>query len=180
MNLIEQNAVLYYADFLSLQAISIPVTDNCKYFYIHDVPMNSCYILGMSPIYDEQNQYYQQAKQEYEYLRDKVGEDGVQTFIEDISYLKAGGSVTAERMLSCIHHFSNKKNRKEAFRTYNTWKNNKKYYHTTINDDGKVEEVECSMYIYHAERSLRQSGILTGDGQNPTRYENPLEESLLR
>ena len=31
MNTIELNAILYYADYLSLRSISTPVTDNCKY-----------------------------------------------------------------------------------------------------------------------------------------------------
>jgi hypothetical protein len=44
MKLIEDNMILYYADFLSLKDISIPVTDNCKYYYIHDNPINSAYL----------------------------------------------------------------------------------------------------------------------------------------
>lgn len=44
MSLIEDNMILYYADFLSLKDISIPVTDNCKYYYIHDNPINSAYL----------------------------------------------------------------------------------------------------------------------------------------
>lgn len=30
-----ENIILYYADYLSLRACSIPITDNCKYFYIN-------------------------------------------------------------------------------------------------------------------------------------------------
>ena len=52
------NAVLYYADYLSLYYTSIPVTDTCKYFFIHGVPMNSCYIAGVEPFYDPENQYF--------------------------------------------------------------------------------------------------------------------------
>jgi hypothetical protein len=47
MNNIELNAVLYYADFLSLKAINQPVTDNCKYFFIHGAPINSLFILDL-------------------------------------------------------------------------------------------------------------------------------------
>ena len=54
----ESNAILYYADFLSLKYESHPVTDNCKYFYIRGVPINSAYILGMTPEYDEERKYY--------------------------------------------------------------------------------------------------------------------------
>jgi hypothetical protein len=44
MNDIELNAILYYADFLSLKAINQPVTDNCKYFFVYGVPINSAFI----------------------------------------------------------------------------------------------------------------------------------------
>lgn len=49
---IEQNAILYYADFLSLKYKSHPVTDNCKYFFIHGCPINSAYIVDLEPEYD--------------------------------------------------------------------------------------------------------------------------------
>lgn len=179
MNNIELNAILYYADFLSLQAISIPVTDNCKYFYIHNTPINSCYILDLQPIYDESNQYFQQAIQEYTILRDKFGEDGVLTFVEKLANLGPCGAVTAEQMLKCIHNFSNKTERKQAFKKYYKWKNNKKYVHTTTNEDGEQEEHECSMYVYHVERCLKQQGISSSNGPHPARYENKTLESLL-
>lgn len=34
MTNIEHNAILYYADVLSLKETSKPVTDNCKYYFI--------------------------------------------------------------------------------------------------------------------------------------------------
>ena len=34
INTLELSAILYYADFLSLRDISLPVTDSCKYFDI--------------------------------------------------------------------------------------------------------------------------------------------------
>jgi len=46
LNNIEFNAVLFYADVLSLEDISIPVTDTCKYFYIHNTPINILTIVG--------------------------------------------------------------------------------------------------------------------------------------
>lgn len=62
MTMIELNAILYYADFLSMKETSTPVTDTCKYFFIHGNPMNSCYIAGTEPIYDPENQYFKQSK----------------------------------------------------------------------------------------------------------------------
>lgn len=179
MTNIELNAVLYYADFLSLQAISIPVTDNCKYFYIHNNPINSCYILDLEPVYDQDNQYFQQALQEYHLLHDKFGEDGVSSFVEKLANLSACGAVTGEQMLKYIHHYSNRIERKQAFKTYQTWKNNKKYFHTTINEDGRPEERECSMYTYHVERMLERRGVSKSNGYNTTRYEKQTLEPLL-
>lgn len=112
MNKIELNAILYYADFLSLKAVSHPVTDNCKYFFIHGAPINSAFILDLEPLYDEENAYFQQAKAEYTIIRDKFGEEGVESFIDDICSIKACGSVNAEQMLQCIHQYSNKRDRK--------------------------------------------------------------------
>ena len=179
MNDIELNAILYYADFLSLQAISVPVTDNCKYFYIHKVPINSCYILDLEPIFDENNTYFQQAKCEYTVLKDKFGDDGVLTFIENLANLSSCGAVTGEQMLKYIHHFSNKVERKQAFKIYHNWKKNKKYIHTTINEDGELEEHECSMYTYHVERGLEKRGLSSCNGPHTQRYENKTLESLL-
>ena len=65
MNTIELNAILYYADYLSLRTISKPVTDNCKYYFIHNTPINSAYIVDLIPFYDEDNLFYKQAKEEY-------------------------------------------------------------------------------------------------------------------
>lgn len=156
INNIELNAILYYADFLSLKAVQHPVTDNCKYFFIHGVPINSLYILNLEPVYDENDEYFKQAKVEYEAIRDKFGEDGVESFIEDICSIRACGSVNAERMLQCIHQYSNKKERKQAIKNYNTWKNNQTYTHITINEDGDRIEKTCTSYVYHVERMLRR------------------------
>ena len=109
MNDIELNAILYYADFLSLKDVSQPVTDNCKYFFVHGAPVNSLYIIDLEPIYDENNQYFQQAKGEYGMIKNKFGEEGVESFIEDVCSIRACGSVDAERMLKCIHQYSSKK-----------------------------------------------------------------------
>jgi len=61
MNDIELNAILFYADYLSLKGSSQPVTDNCKYFFVYGCPVNSAFILDMEPIYDPENEYYLEA-----------------------------------------------------------------------------------------------------------------------
>lgn len=55
MNQVELNAILFYADFLSLKEISYPITDNCKYFYIYGLPVNSAFIVNVEPEYDKEN-----------------------------------------------------------------------------------------------------------------------------
>lgn len=162
MNNIELSAILYYADFLSLKAKSQPVTDNCKYFYIHGVPMNSLFILNLQPVYDEEDPYYKQSMAEYTIIRDKFGDEGIESFIDDICSIRACGTVDAERMLKCIHQFSNKHERKQAFAAYYNWKNNQTYTHTTINEDGKRIETPCTKYAYHVERMLGRPYMAKG------------------
>jgi len=40
---------------------------------------------------------------EYELIKNKFGEEGVESFVEDICSIKACGMVDAKRMLKCIH-----------------------------------------------------------------------------
>lgn len=162
MNLIELNAILYYADFLSLKSVSQPITDNCKYFFVHGAPINSAYILNLEPNFDPENPYFQQSQAEYLIVREKFGEEGVESFIDDICSIKACGSVNGEQILKCIHQYNSKRERKQAFNTYYEWKNNQKYTHITINDDGDPQETPCTKYVYHAERMLDRSGIRKG------------------
>ena len=61
MTQIELNAILYYADFLSLKAENKPVTDNCKYFFVNGAPTNALYIIDLEPEYDRENPYLIQA-----------------------------------------------------------------------------------------------------------------------
>lgn len=96
MNNIELNAILFYADYMSLREICQPVTDNCKYFYIHGCPINAAFILNLEPEYDETNPYFLQAYAEYNTIRDKYGDEGIESFIDDICAIRACGSVDAK------------------------------------------------------------------------------------
>ena len=155
MNLFELNAILYYADFISLRDQGIPITDNCKYFFVHDTPINSALLVDSVPEIDLDNKYYRQAYDEYTAIKEKFGEEGVQSYIEGISNLKACGMVDAERMLKCIHQFSDKHERKQAFKKYHEWKNAQTYTHIIKDDDGNSIEQECSKYVSHYERALK-------------------------
>lgn len=149
LNNIELNAVLFYADVLSLEDISIPVTDNCKYFYIHNTPINILSIAGNPILIDSNNCYYREAVETYLLLRDKYGEDGVQTFIDKICAIGVCGMVDAERILKCIHQYDDKSVKKAAYKKYQDWVDNKHYTTTIIDDDGDPQQIECSAEIWH-------------------------------
>ena len=155
MNDIELNAILYYADMLSLKDTSTPVTDNCKWYFIHNTPINSAYIVDNKPIYDENNKYFIQAKEDYIRLKDKFLEEGVVDIIGHICNLAAMGVVNAEQMLKCIHQYSSRRERAQSFSRYYNWRNNQIYTHKTINENGDVVETECSRYVSHAERNSK-------------------------
>ena len=154
MNEIELNAILYYADLLSLKDISIPVTDNCKWYFIHNHPINSAYIVNLSPIYDSNNKYFLQAIEDYYRLKDKFLEEGVNDIVGHICNLDVMGCINAEQMLKCIHQYSSRRERAQCFSTYYNWKNNQTYTHKTINDNGYIVEEKCSKYVAHYERSI--------------------------
>lgn len=151
LNNTELNIILYYADYLSLKELSIPVTDNCKYYFIHGTPMNSAYIVGLEPFYDIENPYYQQAYMEYTALKNSLDEDAVNSFVENICYLRIRGCVDAEDMLSCIHQFSYRSERRAAFKRYERWKKSQVYTHIVLNNDGDGVEEQCTQYVAHHE-----------------------------
>ena len=130
MNYIELNMLLYYADFISLKAISSPITDSCKYYFINNVPMNSAFLVDSQPFYDVDNKYYKQA-------------------LEDLCMLRARGVVDAEQMLKYIHQYSSRQERKQAFIDYYKWLRNQKYITTVENEQGDLVETECSKYVAH-------------------------------
>ena len=49
---------------------------------------------------------------EYNIIKDKYGEDGIESFIDDICSIRACGCVDATRMLNCIHQYSSKHEKK--------------------------------------------------------------------
>ena len=162
MTQIELNAILYYADFLSLKNESHPVTDNCKYFFIHGCPINSAYIVNLEPEYDQENQYIIQAVQEFQAIQDKYDDEAAMSFIDDICSIKACGSVDAEQMLKCIHQYSTKYEKRQAFNQYNNWLKQQRYTHITFNEHGDPQETECSRYFKHAETMLKRRKLYKG------------------
>lgn len=161
MNDVELSVILFYADYLSLQADCKPVTDNCKYFFIHEAPINSAFIIGLEPVYDPENEHFKRAVEEYNYLKDKFGNNGVLGFIDNIAYIRASGCVDAIRMLQCIYQFSTKQLRNTAFQKYSRWKKSLKYTHILEDEDGRDIEEECTKYVFHHERLLEKRNLLS-------------------
>lgn len=156
------NSILFLADFLSLKQEYTPVTDNCKYYFIFSSPINSSYIVGSSPNYDENNKYITQAVKEYELLVNKFGEEYAASYIDDICWIKARGTVDAEQILQYLTYYSSKQQKKAAYTAYNEWKNNQKYTHEIVNDEGDIEEQECTRYVYNAEKNSKFNKISKG------------------
>lgn len=174
MTNIELNSILFYADFLSLQKTSHPVTDNCKYFFVFGCPINSAYLLDLEPEYDQSNPYLLQAYQDYNKIKEQYSEEAVHSFLDDICFIRACGMVDAERMLSCIHMFSTKVERKQAFKEYREWKQNRKYTHTTLDEHGNPQQTECTQYVAHTERLLKRRGIYQG----PESHREPSKDQI--
>lgn len=150
--MVKLNAILYYADFLSMKDTGLPVTDTCKYFFIHGTPINACYIADVEPIYDPDNQYFKQSREEYERLENKFGDQATLSFIEGICNLNACGAVDGERMLRFIHQYNGKKEFDNALAKYNKWKKDLIFQHIIKDEDGREKWAECSKPIAHTEK----------------------------
>lgn len=174
INYIELNAILYYADFLSIQEVNHPITDTCKYFFINGAPINASFIAETEPFYNEDNEYFKQSKNTYLLLRNKFGEDGVMSFIDDVCSLRACGCVGGIDMLRCARQYDSKFEKKLALKDYNNWVNSLKYTHLTQEEDGKFKRVACSKHIAHLERSTgaaTEPQLHTCDEQHETKKE---------
>lgn len=105
------------------------------------------------PIFDENNEYFKQSKEEYLLLKNKFGEDGVLTFVDNICSLKACGKVSGEDMLRCIHRYAHKKEKADALNKYRQYMNNLKYTHIIKTDEGESRIATCSKYVAHHENA---------------------------
>lgn len=160
MNDISISAILFYADYMSLKERSIPVTDNCKYFFIHQQPVNCAFIAGTQPFYDEDDEYYKQSQFELQKIQDQYNVDGVMSFVNDIGMLQAGGMCDGERLLKYIHQYSTKHDKKAAIKKYNQYMNSLEYTTTTINEDGNPQETKCTRYVAHIEKLRNGSKLV--------------------
>lgn len=157
INYIEISAILYYADFLSMKERSIPVSDNCKYFFVYNAPINASYIAGVQPIFDEEDEFFKQSLTEYTSLRRNFGDDGIMSFVNSICNLSSCGKVSGEDMLRCLHRYSQKSERSAALNKYKQHLKSTKYSHLIKKEDGNQSRTECTKYIAHAELAENNS-----------------------
>ena len=147
------NAVLYYADYLSLYHTYTPITDTCKYFIIYGTPVNAAYLDGNSPVYDEDNIYYKQALDELRKVQQKTGRSGLITFLQNICKVFARGCVNGEQMLDCILYYKTKREKRDARAKYNEYMNSRLYKLEQI-VDGEPQTITCNKYVKHTSIKL--------------------------
>ena len=158
MNEAELSAILYYADLLSMKSTSHPITNNCKYFFVHKTPMHISFIVNQLPQFDKEDQYFQQSLNEYRMLTDKYGNDGAMSFINNLCNLGVAGSVNGLQMLKYIHRYTDKYNKYKAFKEYGQYIKNQKYTFQSRNDDGEIETRPCTKYIANDQISRLTKG----------------------
>lgn len=151
---VELNAILYYADYLSLRDTSTPVTDQCKYYFVYGTPINCAFLVGSIPNYDEDNQYFKKAVEDYKLVQSRFGDEGIMSFVDDICNLRAAGTVNGELMLKHIHQYSTKNERKYAMNKYKNWLNDQTYTHTVIGENGEERQEQCTKYVAHYEKGF--------------------------
>ena len=105
------------------------------------------------------------------------------SFIDDICSLKACGSVNAEQMLKCIHFYSTKHERKEAFTKYRKWRKEQFYTHTTFDENGMHYEKSGA----NTSSTVNETGITVNDTSGSTSsellfagYDSTRQEALVR
>lgn len=158
MNEAELSAILYYADLLSMKSTSHPITNNCKYFFVHKTPMHISFIVNQLPQFDKEDQYFQQSLNEYRMLTDKYGNDGAMSFINNLCNLGVAGSVNGLQMLKYIHRYTDNYNKYKAFKEYKQYIKDQKYTFQSKNDDGELETRPCTKYIANDQISRLTKG----------------------
>lgn len=147
-----QSYVLFYADYLSLRDTYIPITDNCKYYYILGMPINVTRLVGYEPVYNKESKYYIQAYQELDQIRNNAGLEALSTFIRDLCNVFALGCINGEQMLKCILCYDNSKVRKKAINKYKQHMKDIQHTHVVKNDDGDDISEPCSKYVHHVDQ----------------------------
>lgn len=154
-DILRQNIILYYADYLALRNENRQVTDNCKYYCVYDTPINLAYLVDSMPFFDEEDKYYKQSKEELSVIENKAGYEAIQNFVNNICNVKVMGCIDGQLMMKQIHQFSNGVERKRAFKDYDNWLSCQHYTHLQLNDAGDLVRHECTRYVAQQEYGTR-------------------------
>lgn len=149
-DLLYQNILLYYADYLALRNKSRHVSDNCKYYYLFGGPINVAYICNNKPFYNEEDQYYQQSVKEITMIINKAGIQEALEFVNALCNVKAMGVIDANLMLKQIHQFSTQIDRSTAFKDYTRWLSTQRYSYLGTNEHGDIVRMPCTRYLAHS------------------------------
>ena len=151
LDIIKQNIILYYADYLAIRNNSRQVTDNCKYYYIYEAPINLAYLCNSQPFYDINDQYYIQSTKEIQMIINKVGLEEAKKFVNGICNVKVMGCIDGDLMLKQVHQFSTNIDRITAFKDYQNWLDTQYYTHLQLNNDGDLIRTICTRHMAHSE-----------------------------
>lgn len=147
------NAVLFYADYLSLHDLYIPITDTCKYYIIFGMPINAAYIHGSGPIYNKESKYFKQSVDELQKIYKRTGPEGVISFLQNMCNVFALGNIDGIRMLNCMFYYENKKIKNISRSTYTKYMKNIRYKHV-VEEDGVETVINNTKYVEHANIKL--------------------------
>lgn len=147
------NAVLFYADYLSLHDLYIPVTDTCKYYIIFGVPINAAFIHGSGPIYDKESKYFKQSADELQKIYKKTGPEGVISFLQNMCNVFSLGNIDGIGMLNCIFYYESRKIKNISRSTYTKYMKSLQYEHQ-LEEDGIITTTTNTKYVEHANIKL--------------------------
>lgn len=147
------NAVLFYADYLSLHDLYTPITDTCKYYIIFGMPINAAYIQGSGPIYNKESKYFKQSVDELQKIYKKTGPEGVISFLQNICNVFALGNIDGIKMLNCMFYYENKKIKNISRSTYTKYMKSIRYKHV-VEEDGVETAISNTKYVEHANIKL--------------------------
>lgn len=148
------NQILYYSDYLSLEASGVPITWS-KYFILNNVPYNSAILADWSNPIDftvpvKEIPTVQQhvattvtrAIKELEDIKHSFSDDGINIFIQRVCNIFGRPCIDDEGMLFYITQEWDKRDRRAILKKYRESLQNKKYH--CRGEDGRL--MECDRY----------------------------------
>ena len=155
IDMIRLNQILYYADYLSLEATGLPITWS-KYHVLNNVPYSAVILAEVHSTIDftstitevptvpeRVKNIISQVISEFNDIKRSFSGNGIDVFVSRICNMCGRPSVDHESMLYYITQEWDKKDRRAILTKYRTALANKKYYYT--NEEGKL--MNCTKYV---------------------------------